>query len=424
MGFGAKAVRIVGELDDIGDAAGRLGESAANVISLGHAFQLTGGNSEDAVKTLQIMERTIGKAVSGSTAASEAFSSLGLSAESLAAMSPVEALKTISDRLADLPSVYHKAAAAQKIFGRGAANNLTSLTAGSAAIGKLQKEAELLGLTFTEKQGQGIGAAQDAIDRMKAAMSGASRTMVVALAPVIERVALFTTKAINVATFIAKNWPDAVNIAGTHIALAFEQWKNDIVFIFQVQIPTAFRNMAMIAVRTFQLAFGQIVNIVVAIQRTINERRIVLPANAFTESAIKGLTAGLEMIPELAVRPIGELEKALTEGLGSSLADFEKRMNDFLSERAALALPPELAELPELPKAASSAISEIATPESPAALLRGSAEAMSAVIKNQQSPMQTSLNKIAELGRKEVELLTRAVEALEVTEGDLELALP
>lgn len=478
----AKVISSLQDIDDIADAAGRLGDTAANVVSLGHAFELTGGNVEGAQKALEKMQRTIGKAVRDGGAADKIFKDLGLSARDLADMLPTDALKTISDRLAQLGTNSEKSAAAMAIFGKGAADNLSSLTAGSEVISKLQKDAELLGITFSEQAGQDVGAAVDAISRLKKSMVGVFTSLAVAWAPAIEAAANlgtqlgvtyagivnegmpavreFGTELIRifaVAETAIKHWRELFSIAILTIELKIEVFKNDMIAIFTASIPQAISIMGqrvggqfdaiMTAIRTglttgkFEMPVnvikGNILNDLEALTQrelTLKEQAMALQIGQFSgdfDAALKKRLSGLSSSFDSSGASmfgsdseLAQIGKSMfPDGLGAEIFD-QPATETFLDK-----LMPHHTDMPSIGDSdgtfTAAAGAKIATPDSPAAALRGSTEAMSAIIKAQQSPMQQALNKIAEAAKKQSGLLRDILTELEDdSEDGLELVLP
>lgn len=443
-----KLVETLRSIDDIADAAGRLGDTTANVVALGHAFELTGGNVEGAQKALEFMNKSIGKAIANGGASEKVFTRLGLSAESLARMAPTEALKAISDRLAMLPTNAERAAAAQAIFGKSAADSMSSLTAGSATINKFMADARALGLTISEVEAAEVGAAVDAIHRLEVAASGAFRQVAVAWAPAIEGAAHFATQAFQTWAAFTKSGQGAVRDVGSGFQVMFAEWEHGLktwetsleVFVLRVKlnfeilvndlIHTLMQIPKAIQIVTNPLASLMGNSTEVATREITNQEKAMAAMIAQHETQ---LASGLEKL--IAERLKGPELKDAATGLGAGFG--EGAATTFADGIGAEIFDQPLADLkpptdpifqemddfgigdmnPEMLKKIDKAI---ATPDTPGAIVRGSAEAFSAAARHQQGPLQTSLNKQTTLLQK---LLDVQKDALNALGGDDDLEL-
>lgn len=177
-------------IDATAKLADRLGTGTEELIGLQHAANLAGASNESLAKGLQLLNRNIGEVTSGlGTEAKAAFDALGLSAEALAAKSPVEAFKDIADKLGGVESASEKAAIAQKLFGRGSAELLNTLSAGRGGLDAMQAEAEKLGITFSRVDAAQVELANDSLTRVKEVIQGGVQQAVIQLAPFVDAIA-------------------------------------------------------------------------------------------------------------------------------------------------------------------------------------------------------------------------------------------
>ncbi len=94
-----------------------------------------------------------------------------------------------ADRINRLETQAEKAAAAYFLFGRAGAQLVTMFAVGSEGLREFQKEAERLNLTFTRLDAAKIEAANDAMTRARAAVTGLVRELTIKLAPRIMELA-------------------------------------------------------------------------------------------------------------------------------------------------------------------------------------------------------------------------------------------
>lgn len=433
-------------MDDVADAAGRIGASVKGVTGLGHAFQLSGGSAEGAMKSLERMNLTIGKAKTGSAKATAAFANLGLSADDLSLLDPTDALKTVSDKLAGLPDNATQSAAAFAIFGQSAKANLSSLTAGSAAIGVLQANAAALGITFDNVDAAKVGKAVDALERMKGAGKGMLQSLAVAWSPLIESAAqTFTAWGVQLNAWVKNAQPMIasfskqvmdvflkVEFAITNIGVVWDlvvntirsKWETfaqDILFVVKVQIPAVFQAMGNAIGAMFKIIGANITAEITAVKESITSFSVVKAKHQDIGNAFKGV---FDNLPKLAERPFTQIESDLETKMLQSQKVFTDEFDKFLGTRAGIgmSITPVIDPVDFVNTQAKD--TNIATPESPAALMRGSTEAMSAVIKAQQSPMQLKLNEVAATLKKMLDVAKGTLDALEDDEEEIEVVLP
>lgn len=196
-GFGYMIKRTMENIDVTAKLSDRLGMTTENLVALQHAAQITGMESETMNKAMETFVRRMGEVRMGVGQARYSLEALGLSANDLAAATPTDALKTIADRIGDLKTAADKAAAAYYLFGRQGTQMLTLFEQGSEGIEQFQKEAEKLGLTFSRLDAAQIWAANDALTRARAVMTGLFRQATIQLAPYIE---VLADKFVDVAT--------------------------------------------------------------------------------------------------------------------------------------------------------------------------------------------------------------------------------
>jgi len=126
--------RMALAMDDVVDAADKMGVSARTYQQWSVVMRTTGG-SVDSVRTSMVrMEKAIGEAAAGSKAAQAAMEGLGLSVRDLLALSPEAQFREVAKALADIPSGALRTKLALDILGRGAADLRPLLDAIGAGV--------------------------------------------------------------------------------------------------------------------------------------------------------------------------------------------------------------------------------------------------------------------------------------------------
>lgn len=173
-------------IDATAKLSDRLGVATEQLVGLAHAAKITGTNSAALEKGLQRLAKGLGDVAMGSKESQYALDKLGLDLDELIKVDAAEQFKIIADSMSKLTSQTDKLAVAQKLFGKGGASLLNLLMLERVGIEKLQAEAEKLGLTFSRLDAAQVEAANDAMARLSALMTGAVRTLTIELAPAIE----------------------------------------------------------------------------------------------------------------------------------------------------------------------------------------------------------------------------------------------
>ncbi len=175
-----EAIDVIAKLSD------RLGIATEDLVGLQHAASISGVSTEALNKSLDMFVRRLGEMTMGSGEAQRGLEMLGLTTEELIRLSPAEAMGIAADRINRLETQAEKAAAAYFLFGRAGAQLVTMFAVGSEGMREFQREAERLGLTFSRFDAAQIEAANDALTRARATMTGLFRQITIELAPYIE----------------------------------------------------------------------------------------------------------------------------------------------------------------------------------------------------------------------------------------------
>jgi len=175
-----KAVDTLSKLSD------QLSLSTEFLAGMDHAATITGVSVEGMHKALSIFVRRLGETTQGLGEARYGLKMLGISADSLIAAGPEEAFMRIAGAIGKVRGASMQAYAAYTMFGRQGQTLLNLFQQGRGGIESLRREAEKLGVTFSRFGGRQVERANDAMQRMKTAMTGVVRQVTIKLAPAIE----------------------------------------------------------------------------------------------------------------------------------------------------------------------------------------------------------------------------------------------
>lgn len=208
-GIGAVAIgqgflATMNRLDDVGDYAEGIGDTAENISRLHFAAEQMGSSAEAVDSAMAKMVKSIGNAALEGGPAADAINRIGLSVEELTAMRPSEAFKAISGALANLPTVYDKASVASNIFGKGAIEIISILKAGAGDIDAFGKRLDDIGGTITEAQVENAARLKDQVVELGKAWEGTKAESLVAIGPAAMGVVKLFSTEVQGATFAVK----------------------------------------------------------------------------------------------------------------------------------------------------------------------------------------------------------------------------
>lgn len=145
----------------LGETAQQIGVTVEQLQVLRLAADQNGASVEGMERAVAILNRTLGQARAGLPAAVQAFRAIGISREQLQSFqSAGEAFPVIAERISHLATSAEQAAAAQRLFGRGAAELLPILAQGRAGYDAATQAAIRNGLV-TEEQARKADEASD-----------------------------------------------------------------------------------------------------------------------------------------------------------------------------------------------------------------------------------------------------------------------
>jgi len=205
VAFGAKSV-------DAFETSGRaaltmqryMGGSIEDASRLGHAFTMTGIDSETSAKSLGILSKHL-------AAGDKAAKGLGIALKDqnghLKPMS--ELLPQISDKFAKMQSGPEKTALALKLFGRAGMSMMPFLNKGSAGIKALTAESDKLGTTLNSKDADAVKEATLNKRKMAESIKGLQISIGKNLLPIVEKFVTFLTNNVVPAIKAVVSWMDS-----------------------------------------------------------------------------------------------------------------------------------------------------------------------------------------------------------------------
>jgi len=167
----------------------RIGVTTENLVALQHGANIMGVEQGTLNKSLEIFSRRLGEVQMGTGEAKRALDTLNLSASDLAYMSPDQAIGAVADAMNKLETQSDKAAAANYLFGRSGQQLLNLFSQGKEGITSYRSEVERLNMTYSRVDAAKVEAANDAIQRMKKAITGLATTGAIQIAPYLKAIA-------------------------------------------------------------------------------------------------------------------------------------------------------------------------------------------------------------------------------------------
>lgn len=204
----AKAFAEMG--DRIAKAATRTGVSVETLSELAYAADLSGASLETLEGSLRRMQRMVIEAADGSATANDALGQLGLTVDDLRGLSPDQQFKLIADRLSQIQSPALKAALAMELFGKSGTQLLPLMVDGAKGIEALQAQARALGLTMSTEDAKAAEALNDAFDTLWKVIKQGVFTIGSALAPSLQALSEWITRAVATTTRWIKQNKDLV----------------------------------------------------------------------------------------------------------------------------------------------------------------------------------------------------------------------
>lgn len=179
----------IDQADALHDLGEELGTSTQSLQQLGYAATMSGSNADAMTGALSVLNRSVGEAMTGNEGAAKAFSALGISIKGAdgQARATDEVFFEVADAIAAIESPAERAATGMQFFGREGRKLGPFLAQGSAAIRQLGEEAIATGAVFDTEFVNKSGDFNDAMDRIRARLTGIRNVMANAFLPIMTR---------------------------------------------------------------------------------------------------------------------------------------------------------------------------------------------------------------------------------------------
>ena len=199
----------------------RVGMSSETLSELSYAATLSGTSIERVEDSFKDLTQKIVEAVNKGGDADALFSSIGLSAQDLAASSPEEQFYKVADAIAGIDDPTRRAAVAMQVFGESGRELLPLLSGGSAGINEMRTEARELGATVSTSSAAMGAEFGDAMTRIKTATNGIKNEFLTALTPTLIKSSEHLKNVLSFVSTMTQRFPTATSAIvtfGTAIA--------------------------------------------------------------------------------------------------------------------------------------------------------------------------------------------------------------
>jgi hypothetical protein len=188
-GMGYMLKKTMESVDQVAKMSDELHISTEALTGLEHAAKISGTSIESLHKGIGIFVRRMGEAKYGVGEGVRGLKMLNLTAEEMIAMGTDEAFMEIAKRISEAGTAAEQAGIAYNFFGRQGTQLLNMFQQGREGIMAMREEAERLGLTFSRWDAARVEAANDALTRARAVLTGIFRQAAIQLSPYIEALA-------------------------------------------------------------------------------------------------------------------------------------------------------------------------------------------------------------------------------------------
>ena len=246
--FKGKVLPQFAKLDEAAKLSQATGFDTRDVLAYGFAAEQTGTAATSLTNGMQRLQRMVGQARDGSSAAVSAFASLGISLSDLQNNTADENLMAIADAFKGMKNEADQAAAANAIFGKSGGDMINFLKQGSEGLKAFKSEAAGLGILFSSAELAKIEAANDAMNRLGRTVEGMWQKIAVQTAPAVESLSnelaelandeetvrglaislgelaetvVTVTKALGSAWTTGRKWADGLTYSVTELGEAF-----------------------------------------------------------------------------------------------------------------------------------------------------------------------------------------------------------
>lgn len=251
MGASAAVAMKFDQIDGLKEVADNLGVSTARLSELRHAATLTSSSAEAMDGGLKKLAKNLGVAAAAGGPVADVLAELGLNAAALAAMPVTESFVEISEAMTGIENATDRARIATALFGKSGVDMLAVLQLGKKGLGEMAIDAQKLGASINDIDATRVAQANDAFDRMKAAIGGVAGQIAIKLSPLIEdaanRIAGLGSSGDGAATLVTNGFNMVVRALGfvgdaAHtVVLAFKFARKSIAALMQSVIDLALK---------------------------------------------------------------------------------------------------------------------------------------------------------------------------------------
>jgi hypothetical protein len=206
------------QLQDMSDRTG----ITANSLS---ELAFVAGQTDTSLESLQSgivkMNKFLADVRDGGKESGDVLASLGTTIDEVGRLTPDQQLELFADRLSQIEDVGERGTVAMKIFGKGAVDLIPLLNTGGDGIRSMRDEAEALGATMSDQAASDAEELGDSIDKVSAAVKGATNEFISGFAPIL------ITAAEGIASIVADNgeWITILGATGAAIVVLVGAFK-------------------------------------------------------------------------------------------------------------------------------------------------------------------------------------------------------
>lgn len=216
-GFGFK--RVADEVDHLNDTAKMLGITTQELQRMGYAAQLSGSTVEELGDGLRFLSRNMIEARNGSAEMVQWFNRVGVSQERMRKMSVTQVFEAIADKFEKVGDAGQngakKIAVMQSLLGRSGSQLKQVLDLGSKGLKTFYEEADRLGVVLDERAVNSMADFNDAWDRLRMTVFGATANALSVMAPtlgkVVERITAWTSANRGLLATRFEEWVEQVS---------------------------------------------------------------------------------------------------------------------------------------------------------------------------------------------------------------------
>ena len=186
-GFVSMIKSAIDMADKLNDLRQKTGIAVEDLDALGYAAELNGSNLDAVSGALGKLAKNMAEAAGGSKEALGVFKQFGISQAELKSgtITTTEAMARIADKLSTMSDGWEKTAAAQKVFGKSAADLVPLLNAGGGAIRDARTELEAMGALFTGSMAEAADEFNDNMTKLRRMSSALGLSLAKELMPVL-----------------------------------------------------------------------------------------------------------------------------------------------------------------------------------------------------------------------------------------------